>query len=197
MKRFYLFSLCLVLSFCSGCESTMKFFYGIKSPSFTSQENVRNYLVKHQIDTAHLVYFNSFSSMIKASRSGFMSFPNAIFYNKAGKRVLYDKSANDCNAKVDVFLSDLRNIESATITDDDLTELTSLLTPCTQEMADINVFITWSTYSGRLNKTKAFDWVRLIEQAKRENISINYYLLSGDYMLSWQKEIEDAVMKQG
>lgn len=189
MKRFCLLSV-LLLSVTLGCESTAKFLYGVKSPKAETSESLKRYLVKHKIDTTNVLYFNSAQSLAAAGQQSYVRFPDIIFYNKAGKRVLYSKTANDCNARVDEFLLDLKNFHLLEETETDIAELTTYLTPGVNELADVNIFITWTTYSGRLNKTKAFDWVRLIEKAKSEGISINYYMLSADFMYDWKEEIE-------
>ncbi len=190
MKPFYLPLVIIVMSAFVSCESVIKFAYGVKSPKVETSESIKRYLLKHKIDTTNVLYFNSVQSLAAASQKSYVIFPDVFFYNKAGKRVLYPKTASHCNASVDEFLSDLKNFHLLEETETDITELTSYLTPGVHELADINIFITWTTYSGRLNKTKAFDWVRLIEMAKSEGLSINYYMVSADIMQDWKEEIE-------
>ena len=50
---------------------------------------------------------------------------------------------------------------------------------------EITVLITWATYLGKVNKQKAFEWIKLLEQAKDQGIKINYYLINYDLQESW------------
>jgi hypothetical protein len=180
-------SLVFVLLLCSGCQTALKTAYGIKKPKLETTQSIKKYLVKQDIDTSNVYVLKDIKAFLSASQKKMLSIPDAIFFNKQGNLVRYKKETEDCNAKVDDFIAELENFsalpEDPNIT---MTEFLGMLEggPINQK-ADINVFITWTVYAGRLNKTKAFEWIHLIEKAKAKGINANWYLLNCDYQKSW------------
>jgi hypothetical protein len=53
------------------------------------------------------------------------------------------------------------------------------------------VFITWAVFAGKLNDEKAFEWVKLLNDAKKKGINVNYYLLNCDFQKSWNLSKEE------
>jgi hypothetical protein len=177
----------LALVFSSGCQSALKTAYGIKKPRLENKVSIKKYLTKYKVNATDVYTFKDIQSFLKAGQEDLLSFPEAIFFNKDGNRVRYKKEAEACNAKVGDFLSDLENFskmpQDSSMTMKQFFELLS--DKPTVENADVNVVITWTKYVGRLNKTKAFKWIELIESAKAKGINVNYYLLNCDYQKSW------------
>lgn len=177
----------IVLLICVGCTPVLKTAYGIKKPKVESPGSVKKFLVKHKIDTSKVYVLKDINAFVTANQKKLMTFPDAVFFNKQGNLVRYKKETEDCNAKVDDFISELENFStlpqdsSVTMTDLDAMLLGNPIT----ERADVNVFITWTVYSGRLNKTKAFEWIHLIEKAKARGVNANWYLLNLDFQKSW------------
>jgi hypothetical protein len=133
--------------------------------------------------------FRNSASFAKASQKNILNIPEAMFFNKAGNMVRYKKETVDCNANVDDFISDLEhfsNIEAdESFTISELKTIIKTSSSDSLQNADINVFITWTVYAGKLNKDKAFEWAKLLETAKSKGINVRYYLLNCDYQKSW------------
>lgn len=188
----------LLLMIVCGCHSAMKTAYGIKKPRLETETSIKKYLVKEKVDTTGVLVFRDLPSFFKASQMNLMNVPEALFFNRNGNLVRYKKETETCNAKVDDFITDLSQFsnmqEDKSIT---ISQFSGLLkgNASQQENADINVFITWTVYAGRLNKTKAFEWIRLLETAKSKGINVNYHLLNCDFQKNWNipKEVCDQL----
>jgi len=184
MRKFYIV---LISTFCLGCQTTVKTAYGIKKPRLETQASIKKYLVKNKVDTSHVYVLKDLSAFVTASSKNLLSIPDAVFFNKNGNLVRYKKETEDCNAKVDDFIAEIGNFsalpEDPNIKMDEL--LGMLYGKPISAKADVNVFITWTVYAGRLNKTKAFEWIKLMEKAKANGIKANWYLLNCDYQKSW------------
>lgn len=191
------FGIVIVLFFCMGCKTALKTAYGIKKPRLETEFSTKKYLLRRDVDTSNVYTFKNIQSYLAAAQKDMLSFPEAIFFNKQGNLVRYKKEAEYCNAKVDDFLSDLSSFskmpEEQSITMDQfLGHLNGDLQP---EKADVNVFITWTIYSGRLNKTKAFEWIKLIDKAKANGINAKVYLVNCDFQKAWNlpEELRDKL----
>ena len=182
--------------FLTGCKPILKTAYGIKNPKLEDKESIKKYLVKKEIDTTNVYVFKDLMAFATASQKDLLSIPDAIFFNKKGNFVPYKETANSCNANADKFLVDLKSFDHA-VEDSTkkMNDVFKLLKPSMNfRRSDINVFITWTTYAGRLNKTKAFEWIKLIERAKKSGVDISYYLVNCDFQKSWN--LTDQQKKQ-
>jgi len=150
--------------------------------------SVNEYLNQNGVDTARVYVFRDLGTFALASQRKFLSFPDAYFFNRNGEAVNYPKTAEHCNGQVGSFIEDLREFDSwPSDPAKNMSGLSDLLSPSLngKPVADITVFITFTTYSGKLNPEKAFEWIKLLEKAKREGISVEYYLVSADFMKGW------------
>lgn len=176
----------------SGCKPIIKTVYGIKKPRLESDVSIRKYLAKKEMDTSRVVTFPTVLNFAVASEKKILSFPEAMFFNKEGFLVPYKPTAQSCNADVDKFIADLRNF--STHPADQKTNLRSVSQLLDKDLsaapADITVLITWATYVGRLNKTKAFEWVQALEKAKKDGLNVSYYLLNCDFNEKWNLTAE-------
>jgi hypothetical protein len=172
-----------------GCKPAVKAAYGIKKPKLEDNRSIRDYLVQKGIDTSYVYTFNSLQSFALASSMEFLNIPDATFFNRQGYYVPYKEPGVDCNASADKFLLDMAGFTKtqpdASRTMGSLVSLLKMPENKKQNLAEINVFITWTVYAGKLNKQKAFEWIKLIEKAKQKGISINYYLVNCDFQRSW------------
>ena len=188
--------LILILFSLLGCKSTLKKTYGITEPKLEDRTSIYKYLNKKKIDTSNVYIFKNLSAYAKASKLKLMSIPDAVFFNKEGYFVDYKKKASDCNAKVDAFLLDLTTFSKLPSVqtkkmDDLLHFIENSKSDKPINAADINVFITWAVFAGKLNDEKAFEWVYLLEKAKKEGFKINYYLINCDIQKSWKLSDEE------
>jgi len=201
MKNIILFL--SLITFFTSCKSVTKKLYGVKDPKVESISSIQEYLMKNKIDTSKTVLFKNLRSFAIASNSKTLVVPDALFFNADGDLISYAKSTESCNANVDDFISDLKNInEKESDSPFNLYSLNALIQNTQKESLELNekqdayVFITWSRYVGKLNKTKAFAWIDLIEKAKNENVKVKYYLLNCDFQESWEMS-EDQLKNLG
>lgn len=179
--------LILMIFFTTSCRSVLTTAYGIKKPKLETLASVEKYLKEKKIDSQNNVVFKSFNAFAMAQQRNILSIPDAMFFNAKGRLVRYKKETEDCNAKVDSFVSDLSAFselpEDASFTLENLSAMTNR--PVLNRDAGIIVVITWTVYAGRLNKTKAFEWIKLVNQAKAKGIAVDVYLLNCDFQQSW------------
>lgn len=188
---------CLLFS----CKTVLLKVKGVKDPKIETYSSAKKYLHKNDMDTTRVVYFKDFYSFAQASKKEYLQIPDTYFFDRNGNFVDYRKSATDCNAKVSGFIEDLVAFnEAKKDTTKTITVLKNFLKSSnpnllSEKPAEITVFITWTKWAGALNKEKAFDWVKLLEQAKQKGISVNYYLLNCDFQESWNltKEQKEAL----
>ncbi|MBD3582045.1 hypothetical protein [Flavobacterium selenitireducens] len=177
-----------ILFIFSSCATMAKKIKGVKSPRLESAHSVNAYLQRNAIDTTEVYVFKDLMAFATASQAKYLSFPNAYFFNADGFAVDYPRTTEHCNAQVNSFIADLRNFSSWPSDKNRLMkDFTAFLAPDFQpkQAANISVFITFTTYAGKLNHEKAFEWIALLETAKQNGVSVNYYLVSGDFMRNW------------
>lgn len=178
----------LFLSFlCLSCQTVLKTAYGIKQPKVETGRSIRKYLVKKKIDTSDVYVFKNYFAFAKASGKNILNVPDALFFNAAGNLVRYKKETVQCNAKVGDFIADLENFSSLPEdTNMNMDEFLGMLEgQPIDKKADVNVFITWAVPAGRLNKTKAFEWIQLIEKARAKGINAKWHLVNCDFQKNW------------
>ncbi len=196
MKSIKVLSFFVTLILLFNCKTIVKKAYDVKNPEVETQEKLVKYLDEYDMTTSKNLVFKSFMHFAAASQKGMLSIPDIMLFNADGYYVNYKKKPEDCNAKVDDFLLDLKHFSSQpyddTKTMDDFTKFLQNEKPI--EKTEINAFITWAIFAGKLNKDKAFDWVNLINDAKQKGIKINYYLVNCDLQTSW--DLTDEEIKQ-
>lgn len=184
-----------------NCKTLTKMSYGVKNPKFKKIHELRIFLNKNNIDSKSIYFFKDFDNMIKAYQLKYSTIPDAYFFNQNGNFIPYKSNAEQCNAKVDDFITDLKNININKSENKNINDFIPLLSNDKNEVIvlnEITVIITWATYLGKMNKQKAFEWIKLLEQAKDQGIKVNYYLVNYDLQECWdlssdeKKEILDA-----
>lgn len=179
-----------------SCKTIIKHQLKIKSPKFKSDIELYAFLENHDVVNNSLYYFSDWNAMIKASKIKYSSIPDAYFFNKNGEYIAYQKSTEDCNAKVDDFINELELFADLRPIDDkvNIKDVLVLLANDKNEnivLNDITVLITWASYLGDVNKDKAFEWIKLIDNAKRKGVKVNYYLISYDLQKTWKLSSEE------
>lgn len=171
-----------------NCKTLTKISYGVKNPNFKKNNDLYSFLNKNNIDSKSIYFFKDYDNMIKAYQLRYSTIPDAYFFNNNGNFIPYKSNAEQCNAKVDDFISDLKNININKSENKNIKDFIPLLKNDKNEVIvlnEITVLITWATYLGKVNKQKAFEWIKLLEQAKDQGIKINYYLINYDLQESW------------
>lgn len=178
------------LTILTSCKSSLKKKYEIKDPKIETELSIKSFLNSKKIDTSNVYIFKSLMTYSIASQKKLLSVPDAIFYNKEGNFVNYKKSASDCNGKIDSFLSDLKSFSE--IESDETNKIDNFIKflkdgdKIKKNLKEVNVFITWAIFTGKLNEEKAFEWIRLINDAKKQGVSINYFLVNCDFQEVWK-----------
>lgn len=181
-----------------SCKQYLYNKYNVTNPKIETKENLMDYLKSQGVSTSRVFYFKNLKSMAKFQKELSLTFPDAFFFNKKGNYISYKKTANDCSAKISGFINDLQSIsneEGDTLIN--IKKIDELLVSnnkehITTENNDISVIITFVKYAGNLNKEKAFHWTRLLDSiSTSSNIKIEYFLISGDFMQSWDVKEND------
>ncbi|HET8884766.1 MAG TPA: hypothetical protein VFM70_00285 [Salinimicrobium sp.] len=193
MKKGYSSLILLILFITMGCKSLMRKVYGVENPQIKNISKIQKYLSSEDIDTTKTLVFKNLGAFATATKmEGGLEIPNAYFFNSKGNFVSYKKKAEDCNALIDDFISDMKYIDSLHIDESKnirsllgLIQTTSFKEVKTEGDFDMYVIITWATYAGELNEEKAFLWVELLEKISSEGVKIKYYLLNCDFHEHW------------
>lgn len=188
-----------------SCNSIAKAVYKIKKPTFQTIESQMRFLERHNVTNKDFFYYKDINSFVEASKTDFLSVPDAFFFNQLGEFVPYQKTASDCNANVDNFINDLNKFNDLNSTDsikiNDILKLLKSNSSLKYEESEITVFLTWAVFAGKVNEQKTFEWIQLIENAKTNGVNISYYLINSDLQDEWsltdsqKKEIEKLFNK--
>jgi hypothetical protein len=185
----------ILLGSLTSCNTVLKTYNHIKSPNLETETSIKKYLVRNKIDTSNVYVYKNLNSFAKASKMGLLVIPDIVFFNKEGNKVNFKEEGSNCNAHAGSFITELSTFSNFpsdnTKKIDDFVKLIDNPKQTNFIKAEINVFINWAIYVGRLNKVKAFDWIKLIEIAKQKGININYYLLNCDFQKSWNLTSEN------
>ncbi len=186
MKKIQFLLLFILLT---NCKTLTKMSYGIKNPSFKKNYELYNFLKKNNVDSKSIYFFKDFITMAKGYELKYSTIPDAYFFNQNGNFIPYKKNTEKCNAKVDDFITDLKNINFNKSENKNIKDFIPLLSNDKNKeivLNEITVLITWATFLGKTNKKKAFEWIKLLEQAKEKGIKVNYYLINYDLQESWE-----------
>jgi len=134
--------------------------------------------------------FKDFNAYAITAKNG-LKIPEAMFFNTKGNFVNYQKTPQDCNAKVWDFIADIKNIGNLPEDKEvNIFEKSGLFTTPdgiaikVEQGYDAYVLINWAVYAGKLNDEKVFEWIGLINEANKE-FKVKYYLLNCDFQESW------------
>lgn len=183
----------------TSCSPILKTIYGIKNPKFTDTETAQKYLDKKGIK-GNDVYFKSVTDLVKATNNDF-KIPAAVFFNRNGEQIEFRTSVEECVNDITVFLNNIEQIDEMPVKSGlSLNQLVQHISDGNENPividkgADAIVFINWSTYMGRLNKS-VFEWTNIIQKIPNTNseLKVDYYLLSFDLLEKWEDKhlIED------
>jgi hypothetical protein len=186
--------LLLLFTLLVNCKTLTKISYGVKNPNFKKNVELYNFLKKNNINLKSIYFFKDFDNMIKGYELKYSTIPDAYFFNQNGNFIPYKSNTEQCNAKVDDFITDLKNINNNKSENKNINDFIPLLSNDKNEVIvlnEITVIITWATYLGKMNKQKAFEWIKLLEQAKDKGIKVNYYLVNYDLQECWEMKSDE------
>lgn len=174
----------------TGCTPVLKIAYGIKNPQLTTTEKTKDFLNKKNIEGKD-IYFKNAKYFAKTANASLI--PGAIFYNKNGQEVVFRNTAKECTNDITLFIENISTINTLPTKEGlNLNELLQYVVDSNgnsitvDKDADAIVFINWSTYMGKLNKT-VFEWTDIIQKMPKDsNVKVDYYLLSFDLLEKWE-----------
>ncbi len=195
MKK-YLFVLLLVSII--SCQRAMYIYYGIKNPKIENISSIKHYLHKKvKTDNYKLLFFKNIEAMTSLSTDKKLSVPDAYFFNKKGEFVTYKKSPKECNAYVDSFIKDLKQMDNIKGNDSiNLYKLQNFLVDENKKPISFSknkrvLIMTFAKYLGKVNDKHTFDWFESINKLKSKNFEIEVYMLDSDFMDFWDIKKED------
>ncbi len=199
-KNIYLLVFIISSLLLVSCKAYLLKKYNISDPKIESIGSVKKFLTEKEINNVNLLFFKDLESYTSFGEAYSFGYPDAYFFNKQGNMVDYKKSPEECNANIDVFITDLElNINNNEVYQVNkqfsIRDFNNYLISSTKEInpikiddtKTITVIISFATFIGKLNDEKAFDWVRLLE-----NKNVNYYLISCDLMDYWGIDMDDV-----
>lgn len=181
----------VTVSLFSSCNPIMKTIAGVKTPKFTTTETAQKYLTKKGIQGKD-VYLKSLTDWDKVVNGG-IKIPTAVFFNHEGQQVEFRNTAKECTNDITLFLENISAINTLPTKEGlNLNELLEYIVDSNGNSITVNkdadaiVFINWSTYMGKLNKT-VFEWTDIIQKMPKDsNVKVDYYLLSFDLLEKWE-----------
>lgn len=188
--------LLLLFTLLVNCKTLTKISYSVKNPNFKKNVELYNFLKKNNVNLKSIYFFKDFDNMIKGYELKYSTIPDAYFFNQNGDFIPYKSNTEQCNAKVDDFITDLKNINNNKSENKNINDFIPLLSNDKNEVIvlnEITVLITWATYLGKVNKQKAFEWIKLLEQAKEKGIKVNYYLVNYDLQECWELKSDEKI----
>jgi hypothetical protein len=173
-----------------SCQTIGKKMYGIKKPKNETVESVEKYLTSIGVSIDNNIFtknFNSYKIILKEFGN---TLPEAVLFNSEGKKLIYKKNNQDCNAGLFETIPNL--IKNATELSIDSSNLSNFLyylvdrngnTITELPKADYYLFVNWAIYMGKLNKDHVKVWENLA--TKNDKAKINVYKINMDMMTNW------------
>jgi len=195
MKKHILLTLLFTLNI--SCNRITLIYYGVKNPKIETIESVKKYIKKQNISNYELIFFKNIDELNNFKKEfNELKVPDAYFFNQNGNYVPYKKNAKECNAHVDDFIIDLKNINN------DNSNMNINLQSLNHFFVDDDnnnpkivkgktiVILSFAKFLGKVNKEHSFEWVKSLEEASK-NIDLKVYLLNSDFMNFWDVTNDD------
>ena len=189
----------LFLFLAQGCTRLIIMKEGIKQPDLEDYNSLSNFLLKIKVDTSELLCFKDTIALNKFFKMK-IGMPESQFFNSEKKLVDYRESPKDCNGQVSVFLEKAEIVNQKTPVSDEFLEkyLKDLVyvknqQPFTigQEKNDLYLVMYWAKYLGKINKRKVFEWLNLVEDARKRGLKIRVLKINADYQQFWGLKKDD------
>ena len=194
ISKKFLFSVFIVLLFAFSCTPIIKTLYGIKKPTEENEQSIVKYANRKGLNVEKIVCFSK-EDWIWAIQTKKIAnnIPDMIVFDKEG-RMLIIRDESQCNAMNESLIAGLVpgkqfEINDSLHLDDIHPKLRNLQgEPLEQkfvEKADFTIYLFWTTYTGRLNKTKTLMWQNEIQS--NTNCKIDFYLVNMDQQQWWSE----------
>lgn len=170
-----------------SCQAVVKKIYNIKQPKPEDRTSINKYLLKTGLDTNsnYLIKPSFYTKALKVIDS---SLPNALFFDKNGRNIIYHPNGSKCDGYVLPFIKKFKS-DSIFIYDNniDRSTLINMIEDNQKSLANIEektIFIFWFIPIGNLNKTFTKKWELEANQKGFKVIKVN---------MDMQKGVPDSV----
>jgi hypothetical protein len=191
MKRILLLYIFFVL-IASACTPVVKTLYGIKKPAIENEQSILKYAKKIGLEEERICCFFREDWVWAIQEKEFAkSIPDMIIFDHEG-HFLKVREEGQCNALNETVISSLVPGKYFEIDDSVfLTDISSVLRTLNGEpyeirsagQVDFVIFVFWTKYTGRLNKTKVLAWQQ--EVKNNTGCKIDFYLVNMDQQQWW------------
>jgi hypothetical protein len=192
ISKKFLFCFFIVLLFAFACTPIIKTLYGIKKPTVENEQSIVKYANKKGLDVERIVCFSreDWFWAIQDKKIA-NTIPDMIVFDKEG-RLLNMRDETQCNAMNESLIASLVagkqfEINESLLIEDIHPKLKTLNgEPMKQQFGqnpDFTIFVFWTKYTGRLNKTKTLMWQNEIQS--NSNCVIDFYLVNMDQQQWW------------
>ena len=179
-----------------SCRSVMMGIYGIKNPDIEDSVSLVKYCEKKGINTNNLYTLGAEDNVKILNLIG-GSIPDIMIFNSHGQLIPYaDK--NFCNAAAFSFIDSLNSKkdfrEDTSISYSDLADKMRNLNghlnaPQMNPETNYYIFIFWTRWTGRLNKTHVIPWEN--QALSNPNAKVEVYKVNMDMQQYWKISKED------
>jgi hypothetical protein len=177
-----------------SCTPVVKTFYGIRKPAVENEQSIRKYAKKKGLAAERIVCFGreDWFWIIQDQKIG-NTIPDMILFDKEC-RLLKIREEDQCNAMNEDVISSLDPgkqfdiNESLVLAQVHPKRRTLTGEPVNIEKidnADFTIYVFWTKYTGRLNKTKTLMWQNEIQS--NTNCKIEFFLVNMDQQQWWDE----------
>lgn len=189
-KKSLLISALGLVTLLTGCYTMQRplliWAYGIHQPRVENKESLICSARKYGLEPGRIVSVSPVAYQDVLGRF-YHSMPEAVIFDKQGRRIEYKAKQVDCNAGLFSFIpqlsrhGDYRRNSEFTLNDfaGHLLDLSGKALPAGyfDSSADYYLFISWADYTGKLNKDHVSVWQKLAEKnnnAKIQVVEVNF-----------------------
>jgi len=185
------------LFFLFSCRPLAKVVYGLHKPRLESTRSVLKYAKSRDLDHVTILVPKDTASFLKLFYL-FRATPDLYLFDSLGKSLLYSDNST-CNAPASSVIDSLCNwMYKRNPNGKELTQIFDCLKPLEKKdtlkfleaqkmQVQFTGFITWTKYTGYLNKNHVKPWVKSLGNSR--DCSWNAYLINMDFLDDlWSKE---------
>jgi len=182
-----------------SCRSVMMGFFGIKNPDIEDSVSLVKYCEKKGINTNNL-YTLSAEDNVKILNLIGGGIPEIKIFNSHGQLIPYKPNPTFDHVAVFSFIDSLnskKDFREDTLTSysdlaDKMRNLNGhLIAPQMNPETNYHIFIFWTKWTGRLNKTHVIPWEN--QALSNPNAKVEVYKVNMDIQQYWKISIEDYI----
>lgn len=176
-----------------GCTRILMITQEVKNPTIENYQSLNSFLKKKQIDTSEILCFRD-TAALRVFYNRHIGLPESQFFNRNKLLVPYKSSPEQCNGMVSVFIENADSInlmkpipgeKLEAYLEDVVYEADLRPFALEQEKYDLYLIMYWAKYLGKVNKHKVFEWLQLVEDARKRGLNIRVIKINADYQQGW------------